>query len=111
MSWDAKEVALLQKLWTSGQSAEQIARRLGYSRNAVCAKLTRLGLKRGHKPPTAKPRIRQEPKARPSQLAACVRPADKVMSSRKRVKQQRKEPTTELTKGQLYAMLAEAVRN
>ena len=107
MGWDAKEVTLLQKLWTMGQSAEQIARRLGYSRNAVCAKLTRLSLKRGHKPPTAKPRIRQEPKARPAQLAACARPVDKVVSSRKRVKRQPRE----FTKGQLYAMLAEAVRN
>ena len=107
MSWDAKDVALLKKLWTVGQSAEQIARRLGYSRNAVCAKLTRLGLKRSHKPPTAKPRIRQEPKATPAQRAACARPADKVVSSRKRVKRQAKE----FTKGQLYAMLAEAVRN
>ena len=63
MSWDAKDVALLKKLWAVGQSAAQIARRLGYSRNAVCAKLIRLGLKRGHKPPTAKPKIRPVPKA------------------------------------------------
>ena len=111
MGWDAKEVTLLQKLWTMGQSAEQIARRLGYSRSAVCAKLTRLGLKRGHKPPTAKPRIRQEPKARPAQLAACARPVDKVVSSRNRVKRQPKKLAKEFTKGQLYAMLAEAVRN
>jgi hypothetical protein len=36
MSWDAKDAALLEKLWAVGQSASQIARRLGYSRNAVC---------------------------------------------------------------------------
>ena len=41
----------------SGQSAAQIARRLGHSRGAVCGKLRRLGLKRGHAPPTAKPKI------------------------------------------------------
>src|SRR5260370_13004162 len=111
MGWDADDVALLKKLWAVGQSAAQIARRLGCSRNAVCAKLTRLGLKRGHKPPTAKPRIRQEPKTRPSQLVACARPVEKVMSSRKRAKRQPKELTTEFTKGQLYAMLAEAVTN
>src|SRR5882757_6824762 len=35
MSWDAKNVALLKKLWAVGQSAGQIARRLGCSRNAV----------------------------------------------------------------------------
>src|SRR6202790_2087615 len=62
MSWDAKDVALLKKLWAVGQSAPQIARRLGCSRNAVCGRLTRLGLKRGHKSPTAKPKIRPVPK-------------------------------------------------
>ena len=61
MGWDAEDVALLKKLWAAGGSAAQIARRLGYSRNAVCAKLTRLDLKRGHKPPTAKPKIRPLP--------------------------------------------------
>jgi GcrA cell cycle regulator len=106
MSWDAKDVALLKKLWAVGQSAAQIARRLGCSRNAVCAKLTRLGLKRGHKPPTAKPRIRPVAKRRPALLAACTRRvAQKV--SRKTVEGQPKE----FSKRQLYAMLAEAVRN
>jgi hypothetical protein len=47
-----------QKTLGRRTGAAQIARRLGYSRNAVCAKLTRLDLKRGHKPPTAKPKIR-----------------------------------------------------
>jgi hypothetical protein len=45
MSLDARDVALLKKLWAAGQSAAQIARRLGCSRNAVCGRLTRLGLK------------------------------------------------------------------
>jgi GcrA cell cycle regulator len=105
MGWDAEDVALLKKLWAVGQSAAQIARRLGYSRNAVSAKLTRLGLKRGRKPPTAKPKIRPVPKRRPVLLAACVRPVAKVVSSRK-LRQHK-----EFTKRQLYAMLAEAVRN
>ena len=106
MSWDAEDVALLKKLWAVGQSAAQIALRLGYSRNAVCAKLTRLDLKRGHKPPTAKPKIRPVPKRRPVLLAACARPVEKMVS-RKTVLGQPKE----FTKRQLYAMLAEAVRN
>src|SRR6266481_4942931 len=106
MSRDTKDVALLKKLWAAGQSAAQIARRLGYSRNAVCAKLTRLGLKRGHKPPTAKPKIRPVPKRRPALLAACSSPVAKIVS-RKTVMLQPKE----FTKCQLYAMLAEAVRN
>jgi GcrA cell cycle regulator len=106
MSWDADDVALLKKLWSVGQSAAQIARRLGYSRNAVCAKLTRLDLKRSHKVPTAKPKIRPGPKRRPALLAACARPAVKVVS-RKKVTRQPKE----FSKRQLYAILAEAVRN
>ena len=118
MGWDEEDVALLKKLWASGQSAGQIAARLGYSRNAVSAKLKRMGLKRGHAPPTAKPKIVSRsnkrlqrslvsvPKRRPAQLAACSRPMDKVVSSRKPVTQPK-----EFTKGQLYAMLAEAVRN
>ena len=106
MSWDAKDVALLKKLWAIGQSAAQIARRLGCSRNAVCGRLTRLGLKRGHMPPTAKPRIRPVPKRRPALLAACARPVAKKVS-RKSVGKQPKE----FSKRQLYAMLAEAVRN
>src|SRR3981081_3656184 len=105
MSWDAKDVALLKKRWAVGQSAAQIARRLGCSRNAICA-ITRLGLKRGHKPPTAKPKISTVPKRRRALLAACARPVAKKVS-RKTVGRQFKE----FSKRQLYAMLAEAVRN
>jgi GcrA cell cycle regulator len=105
--WDAASVALLRKLWADGHSAGQIASRLGYSRNAVCAKLLRMDLKRGHKPPTAKPRIVSVPKRRPSLLAACARPVHKVMSARKPAAPQRKE----FSKSQLNEMLAEAVAN
>ena len=108
MGWDAEDVVLLKKLWAAGASAAQIARRLGYSRNAVCAKLTRLDLRRGHKPPTAKPTIRPVPKRKPA-LAACAHPVAKIVSrkTRKAVVLQPKE----FTKRQLRAMLAEAVRN
>ena len=106
MGCDAEDVALLKRLWATGRSAAQIARRLGHSRNAVCAKLIRLDLKRGHKPPTAKPKIRPVPKRRPALLAACSRPVAKMVS-RKTVMLQPKE----FTKRQLYAMIAEAVRN
>jgi hypothetical protein len=43
MGWDEEDVALLKKLWASGHSAGQIATRLGHSRNAVSAKLKRMG--------------------------------------------------------------------
>jgi len=107
MSWAAEELTLLKKLWSSGQSAAQIASRLGYSRNAVCAKLTRLGLKRGHRPPTAKPLIVSAPKRRQRVLEACAHPTAKVVSSRKPVVRQPQE----FSKKTLYEMLAEAVRN
>jgi GcrA cell cycle regulator len=105
--WDAAGVALLKKLWVSGYSAGQIAGRLGRSRNAVCAKLLRMGLKRGHKPPTAKPRIVSVPKRKPALLAACARPVHKVVSAGKPEVRQPKE----FTKSQLNAMLAEAIAN
>jgi GcrA cell cycle regulator len=102
---DAVSVALLKKLWVGGHSAGQIASRLGHSRDAVCAKLLRMGLKRGHKPPTAKPKIVSEPKRIPVLIAACARPVHKVASSRKSAVRQ------EFTKSQLNAMLAEAIAN
>src|SRR6266702_8936165 len=105
MGWDAEDAALLKKLWAVGQSAAQLARRLERSRNAVCAKLTRLGLKRGHKLPTAKPKIRPVPK--PALLAACARPVDRIVSTRKPGVTQPEE----FTKSQLKAMLAEAADN
>jgi GcrA cell cycle regulator len=126
MSWDANDVALLKKLWTDGHSAGQIANRLGLSRNAVSAKLKRMGQKRGRKPPTASPKIvstpkraqttqAQAPRAQatraPATMAACARPVDRVVSPRKSVSKQRASQPTEFTKHQLYAMLADAVRN
>ncbi len=105
MSRDTKDVALLEDLWAAGLSAAQIARRLGCSRNAVCGRLARLGLKRGHKVPTAKPKIRPIPKPRPA-LAACTRPAAKKVS-----KPRDGQQTKEFGKRQLYAILADAVRN
>jgi GcrA cell cycle regulator len=106
MGWDAEDVAPLKKLWAAGRSAAQIARRPEYSRNAVCAKLTRLDLKRGHKPPTAKPKIRPEPKRRPALSAARSRPVAKIVPQKTAMLQPK-----EFTKRQLYAMLAKAVRN
>jgi GcrA cell cycle regulator len=60
--WNAVTVKCFRELWTSGQSAGQIAQRLGCSRSAVAGKLQRLGLHRRPKPPTAKPVIVSVPK-------------------------------------------------
>jgi GcrA cell cycle regulator len=121
MSWDANDVALLKRLWAEGHSAGQIASRLGYSRNAVSAKLKRLGHKRGHKPPTASPKIVSAPTRRPKLVAACDRAVDRVVSKPKLSKKASKsklsrsrtgaQPAREFTKRELFAMLADAVRN
>ena len=113
MSWDAKDVALLKELWAAGYSAGQIASRLGHSRNAVSAKLKRMGHKRGHKPPTANPRIVAVRTRKPASAAACAHPVDRVVSKAKVASKTKPvaTPTRELTKRELYAMLANAVRN
>ena len=106
MSWDESDVALLKALWAAGKSAAQIARRLGCSRNAVCGRLNREGLKRGYKPPAAKPRIRPAPKRKPVLTAASASPVAKKVSGNSIGRQ-----PAEFGKRELYAMLAEAVRN
>ena len=122
MSWDANDVALLKRLWADGHSAGQIASRLGYSRNAVSAKLKRLGHKRGHKPPTASPKIVSMPVRKPKLVAACDRAVDRVVSkprvskaraSRSKASKHKTpaQPTREFSKRELFAMLADAVRN
>ena len=119
MSWDANDVALLKRLWAEGHSAGQIASRLGYSRNAVSAKLKRMGHKRGHKPPTASPKIVSVPVRKPKLVAACDRAVDRVVSkprvsaSRSKASKHKTpaQPARELSKRELFAMLADAVRN
>lgn len=122
MSWDANDVALLKRLWADGHSAGQIASRLGYSRNAVSAKLKRLGHKRGHKPPTASPKIVSVPVRKPKLVAACDRAVDRVVSkprvskaraSRSKASKHKTpaQPAREFSKRELFAMLADAVRN
>ena len=126
MSWDANDVALLKRLWAEGHSAGQIASRLGYSRNAVSAKLKRLGHKRGHKPPTASPKIVSVPVRKPKLVAACDRAVDRVVSKPRvsKAKASTSKGSTfraskhkasalqrEFSKRELFAMLADAVRN
>jgi GcrA cell cycle regulator len=131
--WNDVNVALLKKLWTEGQSAGQIAGRLGCSRSAICAKLQRLGLKRGRKPPTAKPTIVSRPRHRAISRAKAKTPGrsdvlepelnssfkslsrDRDLSLRPlhRVIPERQSTghPIEFSKAQLRAMLVEAVRN
>jgi GcrA cell cycle regulator len=111
MEWNASDVALLKALWTKGRSAGQIATRLGHGRNAVCGKLQRMGLKRGHKPPTAKPKIVSVPKRWPAGAPVAVSPAVSKPAPRRFGDTGPMLQPIEFTKDQLYAMLAEAVAN
>jgi GcrA cell cycle regulator len=105
--WSDENVKLLTDLWTNGLSAGQIAARLGCSRSMVCAKLQRLGLKRGPKPPTAKPVILAVRKP-PGDL---VRRPSPVRHEPPLPSPRRPLPHVDYTKPQLYEMLAQAVRN
>ncbi|MEW5420485.1 GcrA family cell cycle regulator [Amorphus sp. 3PC139-8] len=59
-SWTDERVSLLQKLWSEGLSASQIATQLGgVSRNAVIGKIHRLGLS-GRAKTAAQPRPRKQ---------------------------------------------------
>lgn len=99
--WDTAEVKLLTKLWAKGHSAGQCGKRLHCSRSAVLGKLQRLGLKRGHRPPTAKPIITSVPK----------RPVPVILEPVKAARMPTPAKPVPLTKKQMYEMLAQAVRN
>lgn len=52
-TWTAEAVATLRMLWVEDElTAEEIGRRLGFSKNAVVGKVNRLGLK-NRRPPLA----------------------------------------------------------
>ncbi len=65
MGWTEERIELLQRLWLQGQTASQIAERLGggVTRNAVIGKAHRLGL--SGRPAPAKPVIKAEEPRRP----------------------------------------------
>jgi GcrA cell cycle regulator len=103
MPWDAAKIKQLEILWASGHSASRCARRLGVSRNAVCAKVKRLRL-----PP------RSTLPARPVKPLPQVElpppsPSPPQMSPQRTPRPQ--EVEVNLTKKELYEMLAQAVRN
>ena len=105
-NWTPARVKQTSALWASGLSAGQIAKRLDCSRSAVCAKLQRLGLHRGHKPPTAHPVIVTPPK-RVAVVALVPSPSPAPDPLHRPVPQ----PRRSYTKTELRAMLAEAAAN
>jgi GcrA cell cycle regulator len=44
MEWTAERVEALKTLWTEGNTASEVSRRLGVTRNAVIGKVHRLGM-------------------------------------------------------------------
>lgn len=118
--WTPDKIETLKNLWTAGHSAGQIAGQIGCSRSAVCAKLQRMGLKRGHKPPTSKPLIVSTPRrivrsgGSSSDKYAIDHMFDETEARLQKVVSPRKakgQQSEEFTKTQLQAMLAAAVRN
>ena len=73
MEWTEERTTLLRTLWLQGQTASQIAERLGgVTRNAVIGKAHRLGLSSRPSP------IRQRPAARPATQAPTAASAPRV---------------------------------
>lgn len=99
MAWDAAKIKQLKTLWANGHSASRCARRLGVSRNAVCAKVQRLGL-----PP------RSTLPARPVKPLPQVEPSPTPQMPPRRVARPEKV-VVNFTKKELYEMLTQAVRN
>jgi|HubBroStandDraft_4_1064222.scaffolds.fasta_scaffold494367_1 hypothetical protein len=91
MNWDAQDIHTLARLWGAGQSARQIGNCLGYSRASILGKVHRLNLKRGDIPPPAKPVV----------IVPVPQPVARPVPRRPQ----------QLSKTELRAMLAEAVRN
>jgi GcrA cell cycle regulator len=89
-SWTPERVATLERLWTDGLSASEIAARFpGITRNAVLGKLHRLGrLGRGRPTASAKSRAVKPPRApsvrrpkRPALMRPPVAPGSVAMPS------------------------------
>ena len=99
--WTIEKVRQLTELWSKGLSASQIGQKMNLTRNTILGKVHRLRLP-GRKsirlplPETKRPRIAP----RPVKSLYKVQPRPFC-----------KPPRVEQSKRQLYAMLAEAVRN
>jgi GcrA cell cycle regulator len=99
--WSDERVAELRQLWNDGLSASLIAAKFGTTRNAIIGKAHRLDLGEHRVSKTAArgfartslPRVKRVPTV--------------TAAKRKKVKQ----PARARTRAELYAMLADAVRN
>lgn len=104
--WTTQRVQQLTTLWASGLSGSAIASEMGgLTRNAVIGKANRLQLptrtKKGHRPP----RVRHPRTDRPPRPRRPIHPDPRTPRC------YRAPRRDDLTKNQLRAMLADAVRN
>jgi len=81
--WTDERVEALKSLWTEGQSASQIARRLGgVTRSGICGKVHRLGLSTPKEKNHGGPRYRAPkapPIAIPPELLAPIVPSEPLL--------------------------------
>lgn len=117
MIWTDEKVTQLKFMWGRGESASVIAAEMGISRSATLGKVHRLRLPHRRTVATA-PYIRVgAPRSSRAKAAILERAAAKLNLDRsKRIeptvkKFNIKTPLPELTKGQLRAMLKQAVIN
>jgi len=77
MEWTEERVETLKTLWTQGNSASEVSRSLGVTRNAVIGKVHRLGLGRRHAPApprTISAQTARRPRGHSGWLGAATRP-------------------------------------
>jgi len=68
MEWTEERIEALKTLWTEGNTASEVSRRLGVTRNAVIGKVHRLGMGGRHK--AAAPRAISAPSPRRTRAAS-----------------------------------------
>lgn len=108
--WSEKAIEDLTRLWADGYSASAIASEMGWlTRSAVLGKVHRLGL------PARAPRMNaraKEERPVPKRARRLPRPpSEKVTIIRPRFQMAILKRLPEMTKSQLRAELAQAVRN
>jgi len=121
-TWTDERLATLKTMWADGYSGTRIALALGVTRNSVIGKLNRLQLEAPrHKLPIITDRVytRQHPDVTREKRNAYQRRYFKEKRERKwaaighppPARSQRRPVMQEMTKGELRAMLAQAMQN
>jgi hypothetical protein len=136
-TWDDERIATLTKMWAEGHSSTRIAMALGLTRNAIIGKVTRLKLPEpSFKLPVIIDRtyVSRLPEVRREKVRAYERVYKKARKERLRASMETKRevregflargatptsaayrkhlpPLPDMTKGELRAMLTQAIQN